>query len=181
MDRISGNDMKVVPVLTTYLEMKKRPDQDLEPPIDGTSLERMKDLTVEDYRKLYRSVGEPYNWIDRIIMDDIELRNIIESNDSEIYLFKVDEEIHGYLEIDRKDPAEVEIVYIGLIQRFHGKGLGSFLLNRCLGLAWREETQRVWLHTCEWDHEGSIPMYRKAGFSIYKEEYHQQKVPDDMK
>ncbi len=172
--------MKVVPVLTTYMEMKKRPEQDLEPPIEGTSLERVKDLTVEDYRKLYKSVGERYNWIDRIIMEENDLLNIIESDDSEINIFKVDGEIAGYFEINRKDPANVEIVYMGLLQRFHGKGLGSFLLNRGLGLAWRENTQRVWLHTCEWDHEGSIPMYMKAGFTIFKEESHQQKVPDDV-
>ncbi len=171
--------MITVPVLTSYLEIKERPVIDPEdPPVDLT-ITKAVNISLKEYRDLYVSIGGPYGWFDRVLMDDEELLSIIKDHCTEIYFIRIDGEPSGFFEIDRKDPEDVEIVFLGFVQKHIGKGYGKYLLGRCLSKVWRKETKRVWLHTCEWDHERALPMYEKAGFSLFKKDYHDQKVPED--
>lgn len=173
--------MRTIPVLTHYLEMYERPDFiDLEPPQEDLSFERVKDISVEDYRSIYTAVGGPYGWFDRVLMEDEDLEKILRDKGTEIFILKVKDEVAGYCEIDRREGEDVEIAFLALKKKFHRKHIGRYLLNRALNEAWSEETIRVWLHTCEWDHEAAIPMYKNAGFRIYSRDYHDQKVPDDF-
>ena len=172
--------MRTIPVLTHYLEMNKEPTLDLEPPMEGVVFERVKKISVEEYRSVYISVGNPYGWFDRVLMEDGELERILDDPGTEVYILKVLGEIAGYCEIDRREGEDVEISFLALRKEFQGKHLGWYLLNRALGEAWKENTVRVWLHTCEWDHKAAIPMYLKAGFRIYSRDYHDQKVPYDF-
>ncbi len=170
--------MRTVPVLTYYLEMTERPVIFPEDPPEGLSLTKVDNISLKEYRDLYVSVGGPYRWYDRVLMDDEELLSIIEDPGTEIHVLRIGGKTSGYFEIDTRDPEDVEIVFLGIVQKHIGKGYGKYLLGRCLSLAWKENTRRVWLHTCEWDHEGALPMYEKAGFTLFKKDYHDQKIPD---
>jgi GNAT superfamily N-acetyltransferase len=172
--------MGTVPVLTYYLEMTERPVIIPEDPPEGLTITKVDNISLKGYRDLYVSVGGPYRWYDRVLMEDMELQTIINEPGTEIHVLRIDGEPSGYFEIDRKDPSDVEIVFLGIVQQHIGKGMGKYLLGRCLSIAWKENTVRVWLHTCEWDHERALPMYIKAGFTLFKKGYHDQKVPDQI-
>ena len=53
---------------------------------------------------------------------------------------------------------------------FIGQGLGKWFLQWTIDKAWSYSPQRIWLHTCTLDHPAALPMYKKAGFEVFKED-----------
>jgi GNAT superfamily N-acetyltransferase len=70
----------------------------------------------------------------------------------------------GMVELDFRVPGCCEIAYFGLIQELAGKGLGRWLMQHSLGLAWRKDVTLVHVHSCTLDHPSALNFYRKAGF-----------------
>lgn len=139
------------------------------------SVEHRRDLSVPLYRDLYRRVGEPWLWWERLRLSDDELAAIVADPAIEIRLFRRGADIVGYCELDRHDPANVELVYFGLVPEAIGRGWGRSLLAATLGAAWfppagLQQPRRVWLHTCTEDHPGALAFYRAAGFRPYRTE-----------
>ncbi|OYT43169.1 hypothetical protein B6U90_07195 [Thermoplasmatales archaeon ex4484_6] len=172
--------MKGVPVPTTYLEMLRKPKLTKEPHAEGAEFERRENITTGEYLDIYRAVGEPYGWFDRVLMDREEPGRILNDPGTEVFFLKVDGDLAGYSELDRRDPGNVEIAFLGLKGEFQGRGLGRYLLHRTLEEAWRGDPKRVWLHTCEWDHRAALHLYIGTGFGVFKQGIHMQKVPDDF-
>lgn len=167
-------------MLTQYIEMKERPSI-IERIIDEEiTFDRREGMSNEEYRGLYLSVGEPFGWFDRVMMRDEELRGILDDEANEVFVMEKDGEIIGYTEIDRHDPSDVEIVFLAIRQKFFSRGFGRCLLELALRECWKEDTKRIWLHTCDWDHERALPMYLARGFVKYDERIVLQKVPDDF-
>lgn len=96
-----------------------------------------------------------------------ELAKILKSASDEVWLFKVDQELAGFFEIVRTGN-ETEIVYLGLLPNWIGKGLGQKLIQASVFVA-GQNGEKVWLHTCEHDHPTALQAYMKAGFVIEKE------------
>lgn len=157
-------------VTTTYLEMFAPPARARIAAPEGADVERAAAPTVEQYRALYDGVGRDWRWIDRRILSDAQLAAIITHPRVEIYLLRVNGEVAGYAELDRRVENEVEIAYFGLLPDYIGRGLGPYFLERVVGRAWSSSPRRVWLHTCTLDHPRALPNYIKAGFVPYKEE-----------
>lgn len=111
-------------------------------------------------------------------MDDEELRQIIENEDIEIFVLYVNGVPAGYAELDRRISYEIELAYFGLMPEFIGKGFGKYLLHWIVKKAWEYDPQRLWLHTCELDHEAALPNYLKTGFQIYTTMIIQQELPE---
>ena len=103
-------------------------------------------------------------------MSDDTLREIIESPEVEVYVAYVRGTPGGYVELDRRVAGETEIAYFGLLPEFLGRGIGPWLLNWGIQRAWREDCERVWLHTCTLDHPAALPMYQRAGMQVFKQE-----------
>jgi GNAT superfamily N-acetyltransferase len=76
----------------------------------------------------------------------------------------------GYYELARDDAGAVEIVYFGLVQALHGRGLGRALLTHAVREAAAMGASRVWLHTCTLDGPAALPNYRARGFCVIGEE-----------
>jgi GNAT superfamily N-acetyltransferase len=72
------------------------------------------------------------------------------------------------VEIDRRDPADVEISFFGLKPEFVARGAGRAMMSAALDVAWQSDTQRVSLHTCTLDHPGALSRYRRCGFVLYR-------------
>jgi GNAT superfamily N-acetyltransferase len=83
------------------------------------------------------------------------------------------------VELDRRTPGEIELAYFGLFPQFIGNGLGKYLLAWALRQAWSYGPRRVWVHTCDLDHEAALPTYLNAGFTVYAEKMVEQAVPED--
>ncbi len=170
-------DMKTVPVKTYYLEMRRQVQRNVPPPREDLEVERVAEPSLEFYRSIYDAVGRDWRWIDRKVMPDDALRGIIHDPQVEIYLLRVGGIFAGYVELDRRVDGEIELAYFGIVSHFTGQGLGKYLLHWALCRAWSYQPERVWLHTCEWDHPAALATYQKAGFELYREGFVDQVVP----
>lgn len=163
------------PVTVTFLEMHERPANKPEP-IPGTEFRLWpKPIDVNEYRKIYYTVGEKHFWLDRIVMPDEELFKKINGDNIEIFLFYVNNEPAGYIEFI-KEPRFTEILYFGIIPAFIGKGYGKYFLQWVISKAWSYGVEWIQLNTCTLDHPNALPNYKKAGFKEVRTEIHERKV-----
>ena len=153
--------------VVTYLEMHARPGVDLH--TSPLSLKRIKSPQPETYRDLFRLIGAPWLWFSRLIMDDSHLASIIQHPKVELHAV-LDESGReaGMLELDFREPHECELAFIGLIPELSGKGHGKWLLADAVSRAWRENVERIHVHTCSLDHPAALGAYRRAGFVPFK-------------
>ena len=155
----------------TYLQMRHPPmGEAVAPPLPGLRVARLHEPAVAQYRYLYNGVGSRWLWYERRDMDDDGLRVIIQHPRVEIYVLYVGDTNGGYFELDCRTEEEIELAYFGLLPEFIGHGLGRYLLDQALTIAWRKRPQRVWVHTCNFDHPKARALYERAGFAAYKQE-----------
>jgi GNAT superfamily N-acetyltransferase len=153
--------------VVTYLEMHAPPEQPV--PHSPFSLNRVEVPQPEHYRELFRSIGAPWLWFSRLILDEAHLAAIIQHPKVELYS-AADEagcEV-GMLELDFREPHECELAFVGLVPELSGRGHGRWLLAESVHRAWREGVNRVHVHTCSLDHPAALSAYRRAGFTAYK-------------
>ena len=134
---------RLIPVRTTYLEMKARPAAEPVAPPAGCAVERWLEPAPRAYRELFSAVGGAWGWSGRLIMEEGELAAMIRAGTTEIYRLRRRDETAGFAELDRGRPREPEIAYFGLLPAFLGRGLGKFLLNWAIHRAWSVEAERV--------------------------------------
>ena len=164
----------LVPVQTTYLEMKGRPETDpiVIPP--GCLVERWIKPDTKAYCGLFAAVGGEWGWSGRLIMKKAELTTILHAGTTEVYRLLCHGQVAGFAELDRSISGQAELTYFGLLPAFIGRGLGKFLLDWVVRRAWKGDTTRVWLHTCQFDHGDALSVYLKAGFRVYDEKIEMQ-------
>jgi GNAT superfamily N-acetyltransferase len=134
---------------------------------ESVEIVQWKNPQPEEYLKVYTAVGSTWGWTGRLLMSREELAKILNSAGNEVWLFKIDRELAGFFEIARSGN-ETEIVYLGLLPDWIGKGLGQKLIQASVFVA-GQNGEKVWLHTCEHDHPTALQAYMKAGFAIEKE------------
>ncbi|MCZ6863290.1 MAG: GNAT family N-acetyltransferase [Alphaproteobacteria bacterium] len=134
------------------------------------ALVRAERPTISFYRYLYNTIGEDWFWWERRALSDAQLATEIHDSNVEIFVLYIDGVPAGYAELDLRIKAEVELAYFGLIPEFIGRGLGRYLLGWAIDEAWQRKPERVWLHTCNFDHPKAIATYQKAGFVPYKQD-----------
>lgn len=155
----------------TYLQMRQpSAGRAVAPPLPCLAVRRLHNPTLSLYRYLYNGVGNRWLWHERRKMDDDSLRAIIQHPRVEIYVLYVDNTEAGYFELDCRTDQEIEVAYFGLMPKFIGKGLGPYLLDRALDIAWSKRPRRVWVHTCNFDHAKAQALYERAGFVAYRQE-----------
>ncbi len=72
--------------------------------------------------------------------------------------------------IIHSDKNEVEIAYLGLLEEYHNKKLGSYLLSKAIKNSFLNKPKRVWVHTCTLDHKNALNNYISRGMKIFKKE-----------
>ena len=131
---------------------------------------------IDDYLEIYKSVGAQWGWTGRLLLPETELERVLNTPTNEIYLFKAEGVLKGFFEIDRSQKGKAEIVYLGLLPNEIGKGYGKAFLKAAIYYAGKNN-DKIWLHTCEFDHPNALSMYVKTGFVIetetIEEEYYQ--------
>ena len=106
----------------------------------------------------YKNVGKKYNWVDRLNWTDNILR--------------IDNDLAGFYElIVHNEKKEVEIAYLGLLENYLNKKLGSYLLTSAIKNSFKNEgIKRTWVHTCSLDHKNALNNYIARGMKIFKKE-----------
>lgn len=150
----------------TFLEMRAPPENAT---IVGAplALVRLTAEDLQDYRRLFRLIGEDWMWVSRLEMDDDAVRAILSDSAVEVYALQDGERHIGLLELDFRVSAECELVFFGLARDAIGKGVGRFLMNEAIAKAWAQPIDRFWLHTCNFDHPAAFAFYQRSGFRPY--------------
>jgi ribosomal protein S18 acetylase RimI-like enzyme len=176
-DREGGEELPAgyvwVTARTTYLEMP-RPETGAAPASpaipEGFTIARWETPPTDEYRAMFRAVGGPWGWTGRLLLEDGELQSLLNDPAIEIWCLRQGVELAGFIELDFRQPGEVEIVYFGLRPEFIGRGLGGFVLRWTAHQVWsRPEVERFWLHTCDFDHPDALRVYQRAGFRVTDE------------
>ena len=152
----------------TYMELRERPPHP--PPAERSGPERigLENPSLQEYLALYRKVGAPLGWDQRLQMPEADLAALLNSGSLSVYVLRSEHGTAlGFCELDRHMPEEIEIKNFGLIPEAQGRGLGPWLLRVVLHEAWQSNPQRIWLHTDNWDHASAVNVYERAGFKIY--------------
>ena len=120
----------------------------------------------------YKNIGKKHRWTDRLIWSDDDWIKYVTNLKVETYILKVKEDLAGYFElIIHDDLKEIEIAYFGLLEEYHNKKLGGYLLSEAIKKCFlKEQINRVWVHTCTLDHENALKNYLARGMKIYKKE-----------
>jgi len=120
----------------------------------------------------YKNIGKKHKWTDRLVWSDSDWIKYVSNSRQETYVFKVENDLAGYFElIVHDDLNEIEIAYFGLLEEYHNKKLGGYLLSTAIKRSFlKEKIKRVWVHTCTLDHKNALKNYLARGMKIYKKE-----------
>ena len=119
----------------------------------------------------YKNIGKNHHWVDRLVWSDQQWINYVSDKKVKTYILKDNNDLAGFFEIIlHSDKNEVEIAYLGLLEEYHNKNLGSFLLTTAIKKSFLEKPRRVWVHTCTLDHKNALKNYIARGMKIFKTE-----------
>lgn len=133
----------------------------------GLNLKQIATTDIEFYRYLYSAVGKKWKWKDRSMFSDHQLQQILETPGNSVQVLYVNNNPAGFIELAKTEMTS-KIVYFGLCLEYMGKGLGKHLLSCGIAQAWNNQTQRLWVHTCNLDSPYALDNYIKRGFKVYQ-------------
>jgi len=140
-------------------------------PSGDYSLNLMRPINFQLNKFFYKNIGKKHNWVDRLIWTEKQWEEYVTNKNVKTYVLKIKEDIAGYFElISHPDQNEVEIAYLGLLEEYHNKKLGSYLLSSAIRNSFIEKPKRVWVHTCSLDHKNALNNYLSRGMKIFKTE-----------
>jgi len=152
-------------VRVTYLELRRPPGA--APARDGDERISLERLGLDAYLSLYRRVGAPWGWDQRLRMPAAALGALLDSGRLRLYVLRDGGgEALGLCEFDHAAFPDVELKNFGLVREAQGRGLGPWLLRTALVAEWQATPARVWLHTDTWDHPAAVAVYARAGFEV---------------
>ena len=153
----------------THLEMLADPMHAKHPlpcPRGKCALMRAEQPPIHFYRYLYDAIGRDYVWVNRKRLTDEKLGAIIHDENVEIYILYMNGAPAGFVELDFRFMPRAELTFLGVMPDFIGTGLGRFLLQEALRIAWSHHPKRLILQTCTLDHPRALTMYQRAGFNV---------------
>ena len=119
----------------------------------------------------YKQIGKKHRWIDRLLWSDKQWVSYLNNPNVNTYILKDGDEMVGYFElIQEKNKKETEIAYFGILENFHGKKYGGYLLSEAIRFSLSNGSNRVWVHTCSLDHKNALQNYQARGMEIFKSE-----------
>ena len=132
---------------------------------DGIGIER-EILSVDAYLALYRAVGAPVQWDERLRMPRGELNSLLQMPSTHVYVLRVQGRVVGFCEFEGVGSRSVELKHFGLVPDVQGMGLGALLLGTALAAVWTHAPDCIWLHTDTQDHPRAVGVYQRAGFRV---------------
>ena len=119
----------------------------------------------------YKNIGKKHHWVDRLIWTEKQWIDYVSDKNVKTYVLKNEKDLVGYFElILHSEKNEVEIAYLGLLEEYQNKKIGSHLLSAAIKNSFLNKPKRVWVHTCSLDHKNALNNYISRGMKIFKTE-----------
>ena len=119
----------------------------------------------------YKNIGKNHHWVDRLVWTEKQWIDYVSNKDVKTYVLKISNDLAGYFELNlHSEKNEVEIAYLGLLEEYQNKKLGSYLLSSAIKNSFLNKPKRVWVHTCSLDHKNALNNYIARGMKIFKTE-----------
>lgn len=151
-----------------------------------TEVELLRTISVQTFTETFAHHNTESD-MQKYVSENLSLEQLskeLNSKDSEFYFLRVNQEIVGYLklnkgesqtEIKNKSSLEIERIYVK--QEFHGKHFGKQLLQKAIKIAKEQHYQYIWLAVWERNLK-AIAFYTKHGFIEFDK--HTFQLGDDL-
>ena len=140
-------------------------------PQDEYSLNLLEPQNFQLNKFFYKNIGKKHKWIDRLVWTENQWMDYVSSEKVKTYVLKHKEDLAGFFElIFHSEKNEIEIAYLGILEEFQNKKLGSYLLSQAIQKSFQIDINRVWVHTCSLDHKNALNNYIARGMKIFKTE-----------
>jgi len=159
-------------VKRNYLEINSLKDLNQgSKPSNDYSLNLLDPANFQLNKFFYKTIGNKHKWVDRLTWAEEKWIDYVSSKNVKTYILKYKEDLVGFFElIYHQDKKEVEIAYLGVLEEYHNKKLGSYLLSEAIKISFKNKINRVWVHTCTLDHKNALNNYITRGMKIFKTE-----------
>ena len=156
----------------SYLEINSLKElKEVQKPSSDYSLKLLDPVNFQLNKFFYKNIGKKHKWIDRLVWEESKWIEYVTNKDVKTYIFKKKDDLVGFFELlEHTEKKEIEIAYFGLLEEYHNKKLGSFLLSKAIKKSFEYKIDRVWLHTCSLDHKNALNNYISRGMKIFKTE-----------
>ena len=159
-------------VKRSYLEINSLEDLNEGPrPTSDYSLKLLDPINFQLNKFFYKNIGNKHKWVDRLNWKQEKWINYVSNENVKTYVLKFKDDLVGFFElIYHQEKKEVEIAYLGILEEYHNKKLGSYLLSEAIKISFKNKIDRVWVHTCTLDHKNALNNYMTRGMKIFKTE-----------
>ena len=159
-------------VKRNYLEISSLQDlNEGRRPSNEYSLNLIDPINFQLNKFFYKNIGKKYKWVDRLTWSEEKWIDYVSSEKVKTYVLKFNDDLVGFFElIFHSEKNETEIAYLGILEEYHNKKLGSYLLSQAIKKSFQNDVGRVWVHTCSLDHKNALKNYISRGMKIFKKE-----------
>ena len=159
-------------VKRNYLEINSIEDlNERSKPSDDYSLDLLDPFNFQLNKFFYKNIGKKHKWVDRLIWTEEQWIDYTSSSKVRTYVLKCKDDLAGFFElIYHEEKKEVEIAYLGILEDYQNKQLGSYILSEAIKKSFKNKIDRVWVHTCTLDHRNALKNYITRGMKIFKTE-----------
>ena len=160
-------------VKRNYLEINSLDDlNQRSKPSDEYSLNLLDPIDFQLNKFFYKKIGNKHKWVDRLIWTEEQWINYVSNKNISTYVLKCKEDLVGFFElIFHQEKNEIELAYLGILEEYQNKNLGSYLLSQAIKESLdKQNIKRVWVHTCSLDHKNALGNYLSRGMKIFKSE-----------
>ena len=159
-------------VKRSYLEINSLEDlKEGSRPTSDYSLNLLDPINFQLNKFFYKNIGNKHKWADRLIWNEEKWIKYVSNENVKTYVLKYKDDLVGFFElIYHREKKEIEIAYLGILEEYHNKKLGSYLLSEAIKISFKKKIDRVWVHTCTLDHKNALNNYMTRGMKIFKTE-----------
>ncbi|MDC3165627.1 GNAT family N-acetyltransferase [Candidatus Pelagibacter sp.] len=159
-------------VKRSYLEINSLEDlKEGSRPTSDYSLNLLDPINFQLNKFFYKNIGNKHKWVDRLTWNEEKWINYVSNENVKTYVLKFKDDLVGFFElIYHPEKKEIEIAYLGILEEYHNKKLGSYLLSEAIKISFKKKIDRVWVHTCTLDHKNALNNYMTRGMKIFKTE-----------
>ena len=159
-------------VQRNYLEINSIQDLNkVNKPSKSYSLNLLEPINFQLNKFFYKNIGKNHRWVDRLIWIESQWIDYVSDKKVKTYVLKHMDNLVGFFElIFYFEKRETEIAYFGVLEEYQNKKLGSYLLSEAIKISFKNNMDRVWVHTCSLDHKNALNNYISRGMKVFKTE-----------